>query len=67
MQSDRPTTLERAFSLAESGAYRSKAEIARALWQEGYRLDDLAQLSGPTMSKQLRTICQTSRAARSPN
>lgn len=60
MQSDRPSTLERAFTLARTGAFRSKSEIAKALWREGYRLDDLAQLTGPTMTRQLRALCRES-------
>lgn len=63
MQSNKPTALERAFSLARTGAFKSRSDISKALKREGYLLDDLAQLTGPTLSRQLRAICN---AASSP-
>jgi hypothetical protein len=62
MQSDRPTTLERAFALARTGEFRSKGEIAKALSREGFSVDELRQLHGISLSRQLKEICRASRA-----
>jgi hypothetical protein len=47
------SALERAFDLARSGKYKTVSDIRCRLKQEGY-WD--AQLSGPGLLKQLRTI-----------
>jgi hypothetical protein len=57
----RPTTLERAFSLARSGEYASLTEIRAQLNAEGYAA---GQLEGPQLLKQLRTLCENARQAR---
>ncbi len=51
---DRITTLERAFELARSGDCASISEVREKLVAEGYSLQ---QLTGPTLLKQLRTLC----------
>jgi hypothetical protein len=54
---DRITTLERAFELARSGDCASIGEVREKLAAEGYSLH---QLTGPTLLKQLRTLCTAS-------
>ncbi len=51
---DRTTTLERAFELARSGECATIIEVREQLVAEGYSLQ---QLTGPTLLKQLRTLC----------
>ncbi len=58
-----PTTLERAFVLACSGAFASVGEIRQALKRE--RFDQVeAHLAGSSINKQLRALCEAAR--RSP-
>lgn len=57
---NRPTTLERAFQLARSGEYATISDIRRQLKQEGFS-DAPSQISGPTMLKQLRKLCEAAR------
>ena len=53
----RPTTLERAYQLAESGACRTVSEVKQALQSEGYdRIQD--SLYGGTITAALRKRCQ---------
>ena len=53
----RPTTLERAYQLAESGACRTVSEVKQALQIEGYdRIQD--SLYGGTITAALRKRCQ---------
>ena len=53
----RPTTLERAYQLAESGACRTVSEVKQALQAEGYdRIQD--SLYGGTITAALRKRCQ---------
>lgn len=53
----RPTTLERAYQLAEGGACRTVSDIKQALQAEGYdRIQD--SLYGATLSAALRKLCQ---------
>jgi hypothetical protein len=55
----RPTTLERAYQLAESGACRTVSEVKQALQSEGYdRIQD--SLYGGTITAALRKRCQAS-------
>ena len=54
------TPLERAFDLARSGEYTGMGDIKVQLKAEGYQT---AQLEGPSLSKQLRTICAAAKAA----
>lgn len=57
MSSNRPTTLERAYELARSGACRSVSDIKQQLSAEGYdRLQDA--LYGRTLTSDLRKLCQ---------
>jgi hypothetical protein len=56
----RPTTLERAFALARTGAYAGVAEIKAQLKAEGYTL---SQLEGPALGRQLRDLCIAARGA----
>jgi hypothetical protein len=51
---DRTTALERAFELARSGDCDSISKVREKLLAEGYSLQ---QLTGPTLLKQLRTLC----------
>lgn len=54
------STLERAFELARSGDYTSVGEIRLRLKKE--RCDSVeAHLSGPSISKQLRMLCDAAR------
>lgn len=53
----RPTTLERAYQLAESGACRTVSDVKQALQSEGYdRIQD--SLYGGTITAALRKRCQ---------
>lgn len=53
----RPTTLERAYQLAESGACRTVGEVKQILKNEGYeRIQDA--LYGSTITTALRKLCQ---------
>jgi hypothetical protein len=55
-----PTTLERAFALARSGRCASVQEIRAALKRE--RFDNVeAHLSGPSLARQLRALCDEAR------
>ncbi|MFK4057161.1 hypothetical protein [Brevundimonas sp. NPDC046655] len=55
----RPTTLERAYQLAESGACRTVSDVKQALQSEGYdRIQD--SLYGGTITAALRKRCQES-------
>lgn len=56
----RQTTLERAFELARTGGYPGVAEIRAQLKAEGY---NLGQLEGPSLMRQLRALCTSSRRA----
>lgn len=57
VMTDRITTLERAFELAKSGDCASISDVREKLAAEGYSLQ---QLTGPTLLKQLRTLCTAS-------
>lgn len=52
----RPHCLERAFQLADSGAFRTRREIERALMKENY-LDVFAHLDGAAVKAALRKRC----------
>ena len=53
----RPTTLERAYQLAGSGACRTVSDVKQALQSEGYdRIQD--SLYGGTITAALRKLCQ---------
>jgi hypothetical protein len=53
----RPTTLERAYQLAGSGACRTVSDVKQALQIEGYdRIQD--SLYGGTITAALRKLCQ---------
>jgi hypothetical protein len=58
--SHRPTTLERAFELARSGACPGLQDIRQRLKSEGY---DPHQIEGPMLVRQLRELCDASRPA----
>ena len=51
------TTLERAFELARSGSCATVQDIRRKLKSEGYDQVE-AHLSGPSLGKQLRRLCE---------
>ena len=57
---NRPTTLERAFQLARSGEYSTISDSRRQLKTEGFS-DAPSQISGPSMLKQLRKLCEAAR------
>jgi hypothetical protein len=57
MTAPRQTVLERAFELARSGECASPSEIRDLLRREGY-MDVTSQIAGPTLLKQLRTLCR---------
>jgi hypothetical protein len=53
----RPTTLERAYQLAEGGSCRTVSDVKQALQIEGYdRIQD--SLYGGTITAALRKLCQ---------
>ncbi len=53
----RPTTLERAYQLAASGACRTVSDVKQALQAEGFeRIQD--SLYGGTITSALRKLCQ---------
>jgi hypothetical protein len=56
-----PTTLERAFTLARSGEYATVSDIRAQLKRE--RHDQVeAHLSGASITRQLRRLCEEARA-----
>lgn len=58
----RPTTLERAYQLAQEGRCRTVSDIKQALSAEGFdRIQD--SLYGPTLSAALRKLCQANYVA----
>ena len=57
----RPTTLERAFTLARTGEYAGVSEIRAQLKAEGYAMQ---QMEGPSLMKQLRELCAAAREGR---
>lgn len=50
----RLTALERAFELAKSGEYATVSEVTKQLKAEGF---SISQITGPSLSKQLRELC----------
>jgi hypothetical protein len=52
-----PTPVERAFELARSGQHATVDEIRQQMKRESL---DHAQISGPVLLKQLRTLCTES-------
>ena len=56
----RLTPLERAFELAQSGTCHDVSAIKVSLLSEGY---STAQLTGPSLIRQLRTLCASNRPA----
>jgi len=54
---DRPTTLERAFQLANSGECVNVEQIRLRLKREGYS-DAQAHTKGPSIRNQLTKLCQ---------
>lgn len=59
----RPGTVERAYELARSGDYVSAADIRKQLSKEGYGDAEL-QLTGRTITGELRRLCNEARANR---
>ena len=59
----RPSTIERAFALAETGDYSSVPEIRIRLRSEGFDQVE-AHLAGASISRQLRDPCNEARADR---
>jgi arginine repressor len=55
----RPTALERAFDLAKTGEYAGAADIVKQLKAEGFTT---TQISGGTLSRQLRALCVAAKA-----
>ncbi|HUO11522.1 MAG TPA: hypothetical protein VMU37_02085 [Caulobacteraceae bacterium] len=62
MNERRPTCIERAFELANSGVCSGVQDIRKQLRAEGY---PEAQLYGPALARQLRGLCLTA-AKRAP-
>ena len=58
---DRPTTLERAFELANSGECANVDQIRLRLKSEGYS-DGHAHTKGPSIRNQLAKLCQAATA-----
>ena len=57
--SQNPTILERAFELARSGRFASVGDLKKQLKTEGYA-NVAAQMFGPALGRQLRTIMEAS-------
>lgn len=55
------TTIERAFALAESGAYATVDEIRGQLKREYFEQVE-AHLAGASITRQLRALCDEARA-----
>lgn len=55
------TTIERAFALAESGAYATVEEIRGQLKREYFEQVE-AHLAGASITRQLRALCDEARA-----
>lgn len=60
----RPTALERAFELAQSGDHTGMGGIREALRAEGYSVQ---QLTGGALSRQLRALCAAAQPAPEPS
>lgn len=60
----RPHVIERALALAETGQFRARWEVARALEREGYTIIDVSHLEGASISRKLTALCRASRSAR---
>ena len=61
MTTFRPTALERAFELARSGDFATVSDVTKQLKAEGFAT---AQITGPSLSKQLRELCTEAVAAK---
>jgi len=61
----RPTVMERAYELARSGTCASVSEIRAKLSGEGY-YDVAAQIYGPSLTSDLRKLCNAARPAAPP-
>lgn len=59
MRKPHQSPVERAFELARTGAFEQKAQIAVHMVREGWGGHELAQLWGPSMSRQLREACRS--------
>jgi hypothetical protein len=57
-QQQQPTAIERAFSLADTGRFVSASQIKQQLSSEGY---SIAQITGPALLRQIRSICISAR------
>jgi hypothetical protein len=57
---DQPTAIERAFILAKSGDYATVSLVKRQLTIEGF---GTSQITGATLQRQLRLLCQASATA----
>lgn len=53
--------VQRAFTLAKTGRFRNKTEIARVMRDEGYTYDDLVYLEGAHLSRQIAGLCADAR------
>lgn len=62
MTTFRPTALERAFELAKTGDYATVSDVTKQLKAEGFAT---TQITGPSLSKQLRELCTQAVAAKS--
>jgi hypothetical protein len=58
----RLTALERAFELAKSGDYATVGDVTKQLKAEGFAT---SQITGPSLSRQLRELCTQAVAAKS--
>ena len=54
----RPTVIERAFLLADTGRFVSASEIKLQLSSEGY---STTQITGPALLRQIRSVCISAR------
>ena len=61
MTTFRPTALERAFELAKTGDYATVSDVTKQLKAEGFAT---TQITGPSLSKQLREMCTEAVAAK---
>ena len=60
MMDSRSSTVERAYELARSGLFRNLTELRLRLRAEGF-VDAPAQISGPTLTGELRRLLVAAR------
>ena len=60
----RKPIVERAFELAQTGDYVGLNDLRRALRAEGYSAQSQGEISGMSVKRQLKQVCDSARAER---